>query len=58
MRPISFALAFAFLITGPLVHREPGERLPNRLPGVGTFTYTGTPLAGDELQHIVLAAVH
>ena len=54
MRPLSFALAFAFLVTGPLFHREPGVRLP----GAGAFSYTGTPLAGDAPQPVVLAAIH
>lgn len=47
MRPLSFALAFAFFIVGPLFHREADVRRPNKLPGVGTFTYTGTQIAFD-----------
>jgi hypothetical protein len=57
MRPLSFVLAFAFFIAGPLFHREANIKLPNKLPGAGTFTYTGTQLAFDAPQHITMAAI-
>ncbi len=57
MRPLSFVLAFAFFIAGPLFHREADSKLPNKLPGAGTFTYTGTQLAGEVPQRVTLAAI-
>jgi hypothetical protein len=53
MRPLSFVLAFVFFIAGPLFHREADIKLP----GAGTFIYTGTQLAPDAPQHIALAAI-
>ncbi len=48
MRPLSFVLAIAFLIAGPLLGHAPEAGLP----GVGTLTYTGTPLAIDTPQRV------
>ena len=48
MRPLSFVLAFAFLIGGPLAKHAPRTGLP----GAGVFTYTGTPLAIETPQHV------
>ena len=53
MRPLSFVLAFAFFIAGPLIHHAPD----GKLPGAGTFTYTGTPLATDAPQLVASAIV-
>ena len=52
MRPLSLILAFAFFIAGPLVHREPAAKLP----GAGTFTYTGTALSTGEPQIVASVA--
>ncbi|MBX9710361.1 MAG: hypothetical protein K2X60_04945 [Xanthobacteraceae bacterium] len=53
VRPLSFVLAFAFFIAAPLLHRE----ADTRLPGIGTFNYTGTPLRGDAPQRIALTII-
>jgi hypothetical protein len=52
MRTISFILAFAFVMAGPSL----AESSEGDLPGVGTFSYTGSPIAGDTTQAIVVAA--
>ncbi len=41
MRPLSLVLAFALVIAGPLTQGAPDSKLP----GVGTFHYTGSPFA-------------
>lgn len=53
MRPLSFVLAFAFFIAGPLIQHVPD----GTLPGAGTFNYTGTPLAANAPQVIASATV-
>ncbi|WP_426434159.1 hypothetical protein [Bradyrhizobium genosp. P] len=40
MRTVSFILAFAFLMAGPSLAGSAG----NGLPGVGTFSYNGSPI--------------
>jgi hypothetical protein len=42
MRSISFILAFAFVLVGPSL----AGSSDNGLPGVGTFSYHGSPIAG------------
>jgi hypothetical protein len=39
MRTLSFILAFAFLLAAPTM-----AGLSDSLPGVGTFTYNGSPI--------------
>ncbi|MCA6107342.1 hypothetical protein [Bradyrhizobium cenepequi] len=52
MRTISFILAFAFVLAGPsMVGPFDGD-----LPGIGTFSYMGSPTAGAATQMIVVAA--
>jgi hypothetical protein len=52
MRTLSFILAFAFLLAGPsLAGSSDGG-----LPGIGTFAYNGSPIAGSAAQAIVVAA--
>ena len=52
MRTLSFILAFAFVLAGPtLVGSSDGN-----LPGVGTFSYNGSPTVTDVPQAIVVAA--
>jgi hypothetical protein len=52
MRTISFMLALAFVMAG---HSVAGS-FDSSLPGVGTFSYTGAPIAGATTDAIVLAA--
>ena len=40
MRTISFILAFAFVLAGPSM----GGSSDNGLPGIGTFSYNGSPV--------------
>jgi hypothetical protein len=49
MRTISFILAFGFVLAGPSMAGSSEQGLP----GVGTFTYNGSPVAA---QPMVLAA--
>ena len=52
MRTLSFILAFAFVLAGPtLTGSSDGN-----LPGVGTFSYNGSPIVTDVPQAIVVAA--
>jgi hypothetical protein len=44
MRTRSFILAFAFVLAGPSV----AGSLDSSLPGIGTFTYSGSPVATPE----------
>lgn len=41
MRTISFILAFAFILAGPSM----AGSSDNGLPGIGTFSYNGSPIA-------------
>ena len=41
MRTISFILAFAFVMVGPSL----AGSSESSLPGVGTFSYSGSPIA-------------
>jgi hypothetical protein len=50
MRTVSFVLAFAFVIAGSSMAGSVG----NGLPGVGTFSYSGSPIAPS--QTLVVAA--
>ena len=54
MRPLSLVFAFAFLVTGAL-ENSPSHTASGDLPGIGTFTYTGTPVVTDT-QRVVAAA--
>ena len=40
MRPISFILAFAFVVVGSSL----AGSSDNGLPGIGTFSYSGSPI--------------
>ncbi len=40
MRTISFILAFAFVLAGPSL----AGSSDNSLPGIGTFSYNGSPV--------------
>jgi hypothetical protein len=52
MRTLSFILAFAFVLAGPSVAGSPDSVMP----GIGTFAYTGSPIATSVSQPIVVAA--
>ncbi len=46
MRTLSFILAFAFILAGPSM----AGSSDGSLPGVGTFSYNGSPVATDAAQ--------
>ena len=50
MRTVSFILAFVFVIAGSSM----AGSVESGLPGVGTFSYNGTPVAPS--QSLVVAA--
>ena len=50
MRTLSFILAFAFILAGPSL----AGSSDTGLPGVGTFAFNGSPVAGS--QTMVVAA--
>ncbi len=52
MRTISFILAFAFILAGPSM----AGSSDNSLPGVGTFSYNGSPVTTQAPPSIVVAA--
>jgi hypothetical protein len=52
MRTISFILAFAFILAGPSM----AGSSDNGLPGIGTFSYNGSPATTPAPQPIVVAA--
>ena len=47
-----FILAFAFILAGPSMAGSSEKDLP----GVGTFAYSGSPLAGPAAQPVLVAA--
>jgi hypothetical protein len=52
MRTISFILAFAFILAGPSM----AGSSDNGLPGIGTFSYTGSSVTTSAAQLMVVAA--
>jgi hypothetical protein len=54
MRTLSFilAFAFAFVLAGP----STAGSTDSHLPGVGTFAYTGSPIATAASRGMVVAA--
>jgi hypothetical protein len=52
MRTLSFILAFAFILAGPIL----AGSSDGNLPGIGTFSYNGSPIVTDVSQAIVVAA--
>ena len=52
MRIRSFILAFAFILAGPIL----ADSSDGNLPGIGTFSYNGSPIVTDVAQAIVVAA--
>jgi len=54
MRTISFILAFAFVLAGPSI----AGSSDNGLPGIGAFSYNGSPVTNSAPQPFVVAAVN
>jgi len=52
MRTISFILAFAFIMAGPSM----AGSSENGLPGIGTFSYNGSPVVPTAAQQMLVAA--
>jgi len=52
MRTVSFILAFAFILAGPSM----AGSSDNGLPGIGTFSYNGSPVATAGPDALVVAA--
>jgi hypothetical protein len=52
MRALSFILAFAFVLAGPSM----AGSSDSRLPGIGTFAYSGSPIVTSASQAVVVAA--
>lgn len=51
MRTISFILAFAFILAGPSMAGS-----SDGLPGIGTFSYNGSPVTASTPQPMLVAA--
>jgi len=51
MRALSYLIALVFVLTGPSM----ADSADRDLPGVGTFTYCGTPIATSSPK--VMAAI-
>ena len=51
MRTVSFILAFAFILAGPSMAGS-----SDGLPGIGTFSYNGSPVTDSAPQTLVVAA--
>lgn len=52
MKTLSIVLAFAFLLAGPTL----AGSSDTSLPGVGTFSYNGTPVSTSAPQVMLVAA--
>ncbi len=52
MRALSFVLAIGFVLTGPSL----AGTSDSGLPGVGTFAYSGSPVAVNAPQPILVAS--
>jgi hypothetical protein len=52
MRTFSFILAFAFFLVGPSLAGSSDRGLP----GIGTFSYNGSPVISDAPMVTVVAA--
>ena len=52
MRTLSFILAVAFVVAGPSI----AGSSDTSLPGIGTFAYSGSPVAALAAETIVVAA--
>jgi hypothetical protein len=52
MRTVSFILAFAFIFAGPSM----AGSVDHGLPGIGTFSYNGSPVTTAAPEALVVAA--
>jgi len=52
MRTVSFILAFAFIFAGPSM----AGSADHGLPGIGTFSYNGSPVTTFAPEALVVAA--
>lgn len=52
MRTVSFILAFAVFLIGPSLAGAPD----GNLPGIGTFSYSGSPVTTDAPASMLMAA--
>ena len=52
MRTISFILAFAFILAGPSL----AGSSETDLPGIGTFSYNGSPVVPTAAQLMLVAS--
>ena len=52
MRTLSFILTFAFMLAGPSM----AGSTDNSLPGIGSFTYSGSTISTVAPQSLVVAA--
>lgn len=50
MRTISFILAFAFILAGPSIAGSSDKGLP----GIGTFSYNGSPAAAPQTMVVAV----
>ena len=53
MRTFSFILAFAFVLVGPSM----AGTVDSSLPGIGTFSYNGTPITSPASPTILVAVL-
>ena len=51
MRALSFTLALVFVLAGPSM----AGSLDGNLPGVGSFVYSGSPIAGTVPRTVLVA---
>jgi hypothetical protein len=52
MRTLSFILAFAFVLVGPSM----AGSSDGSLPGIGTFSYNGSPIATSVPKTVLVAS--
>ena len=53
MRTISFILAFAFVLAGPSLAGS-----VDNSPGIGTFSYSGSPIVPPSMSRAILVAAN
>jgi hypothetical protein len=54
MRALSYLIAVVFILTGPsLAGSSRAHVADQRLPGIGTFAYSGSPITIHAIQVVV-----
>lgn len=53
MRALSFIIAFAFVLAAPAWDVSAAQ---DHLPGVGTFSYSGSPIVSDAFVPVTVAS--